>query len=469
MKKVLPLILGVFLYFQGSAQLFPPVYTNNTSSDSACDGSAFLMDSFLYSNPIWYGPNTILQTGGNAIYNLCTGTYTISVSDSSGSTSTFTFVVSSNAVDTCNGLIAYVQSQTNASSSNICDGSATILVSGGVAPYVYAGTGLVYPNGSIANLCPGSYAITVTDANGCVSTAPVYIYNNADTLNNNPGMGPGVVVNPFDVSATGLCDGGFSLTVLDSTWMGGVVQVFDYDGNQVASGVGQYVFSDSLCAGFYTLNFTEPNGNVTYTYTFLVGDNSNVYVDSTSYFNNGNPNGADSIYAPVAPVCTVTYSQIDSANVGGVNYIGTDSVAVDWMVYTNGVGTSVISLYQYDAAGNYVLVLQMYCDSTRAIETFKAYAWVNLDPNGPISVSTIEANGLLVYPNPASTVLTIHAGNQIVKTVRIFDILGNTVLETIPSSVVNALDIQLESLTNGVYFLECTTNQGVSTKKLVKE
>lgn len=459
MKKLIPLFFGIFVHFQGMAQV--PIYTYNSTSDSICDGSAYLADS-SYTGQYWYGMG-IYQTGGNSINNLCPGNYTVNLVNTLGDTVVYTFVIGSNGIDTCNGLYAIVQSQTNASSANVCDGSVTVVAVGGVAPYSYTNSNGIPSGGFISNLCPGGYYFTVTDANGCVSTTPlVYIYSDSTT---NPNVGPGIYVNPSDASAAGLCDGGFTLSVSDSTWFG-IVQVFDYNGTQVASGVGPYTYSDSLCSGYYSINFSDTNGNVTYTYTFLVGDGSNIYVDSTSYYNNGNPNGADSIYSPVTPVCTIVYSQIDSANVGGLNYIGTDSVAVDWIVYSNGVSTSVLTYYQFDAAGNYIVVLQMYCDSTRAVEVFKAYAWLNLNPNGPVGISAIAAANVLVYPNPASETISLDAGNQVVNEVRLFDILGNKVLEINPSKTG---DIRLESLTNGIYFLECTTNLGVFSKKIVKQ
>jgi len=459
MKKLLPFILGIVLHFQGMAQV--PVYTSNSTSDSLCDGYAYLVDSSL-TNLVWNGMG-ITQTGGNSIFNLCPGTYTVQGATANGDTIFYTFIVGSNTIDTCNGLYVYVQSQTNTTSANVCDGSVIIVASGGVAPYTYVNSGGSPAGGFISSLCPGAYYFTVTDANGCVATTPlVTIYSDSSS---NPNAGPTIYVNPFDASAAGICDGGFTLSVSDSTWYG-IVQVFDYNGNQVASGVGPFTYSDSLCSGYYSINLADSNGNVTYTYSFLVGDGSNVYVDSTSYYNNGNPNGADSIYSPVTPVCTVVYSQIDSANVGGLNYIGTDSVAVDWIVYSNGVGTSVLTYYQFDAAGNYIVVLQMYCDSTRAVEVFKAYAWLNLNPNGPVGISAPAAANVLVYPNPASETISLDAGNQVVNEIRLFDILGNKVLEINPSKTG---DIRLESLTNGIYFLECTTNLGVFSKKIVKQ
>ncbi|MFM7310004.1 MAG: beta strand repeat-containing protein, partial [Flavobacteriales bacterium] len=59
---------------------------------------------------------------------------------------------------------------TNPTCTTICNGTAVVDVTGGLAPYTYA-----WSNGgitaSISNLCVGTYNVTVTDANGCQSQA----------------------------------------------------------------------------------------------------------------------------------------------------------------------------------------------------------------------------------------------------------------------------------------------------------
>jgi gliding motility-associated-like protein len=53
-----------------------------------------------------------------------------------------------------------------------CNGSITLVVTGGVAPYTFAwtGTGVNATAQNQVDLCPGSYSVTVTDANNCRST-----------------------------------------------------------------------------------------------------------------------------------------------------------------------------------------------------------------------------------------------------------------------------------------------------------
>ncbi|TND09025.1 MAG: adhesin AidA-related protein [Bacteroidetes bacterium] len=73
-------------------------------------------------------------------------------------------------------------SSVNASNCSTCDGIATLVVSGGTAPYTY-----LWSNGattaSVSNLCPNNvYTVNVTDAAGCMASASVYISCTQNTI-----------------------------------------------------------------------------------------------------------------------------------------------------------------------------------------------------------------------------------------------------------------------------------------------
>src|ERR1035438_8581434 len=55
-----------------------------------------------------------------------------------------------------------------------CNGWAVTNVNGGTQPYVYNWSNAAVTSG-LNNLCPGTYSLTVTDANACLRTASVYI------------------------------------------------------------------------------------------------------------------------------------------------------------------------------------------------------------------------------------------------------------------------------------------------------
>jgi hypothetical protein len=96
------------------------------------------------------------------------GTYTVTVTDSKGCTAGASGVVTEPTAIVVNA------SSTNETTLNANNGTATANPFNGTAPYTYS-----WSNGattkSITNLAPGSYTITVTDANGCPATATVNV------------------------------------------------------------------------------------------------------------------------------------------------------------------------------------------------------------------------------------------------------------------------------------------------------
>jgi len=95
-----------------------------------------------------------------------TGTYTVTVTDANGCTATATRVVGTNA-----GGTAAIGSFTNVTCNGAANGSITVSMGGAATPpFTYSWA----PSGSGATatgLSPATYTVTVTDANGCTSSA----------------------------------------------------------------------------------------------------------------------------------------------------------------------------------------------------------------------------------------------------------------------------------------------------------
>ncbi|WP_190304163.1 Ig-like domain-containing protein, partial [Paenimyroides baculatum] len=100
---------------------------------------------------------------GATLSNLAAGTYSVTITDTNGCTGTESITITQPAV-----LIATNSAQTDVSWYGGNDGSATVSVAGGTAPYTY-----LWSNGATgataSNLIAGTYTVTVTDANGCTS------------------------------------------------------------------------------------------------------------------------------------------------------------------------------------------------------------------------------------------------------------------------------------------------------------
>lgn len=92
---------------------------------------------------------------------LTSATYTVTVTDSNGCTKTEAVYVHQPAP-----IQAFVETAVDTAE---CEGKATIEVNGGNAPYTYLWNDPLGQNTQTAvHLCPGSYCVSVSDANGCM-------------------------------------------------------------------------------------------------------------------------------------------------------------------------------------------------------------------------------------------------------------------------------------------------------------
>ncbi len=120
---------------------------------------------------------------GNAttpnISNLAPGTYTVTVTDANGCSNSHIVTVTQPPQ-----LNATVSTTPGACGMN---GTATITVTGGTAPYTVVWQGTASTNFTV-NLSPGTYGVTATDANGCTKATTFTISGSPNNLNISPGV-----------------------------------------------------------------------------------------------------------------------------------------------------------------------------------------------------------------------------------------------------------------------------------------
>lgn len=127
------------------------------------------------------GTITATATGGTSPYSFSgdgvkpAGTYTVNAIDNNGCTATASATITEPAA---------LAVTTNTGNTTGTDGFAAASVSGGNAPYQYS-----WSNGgntdSIGGLAPGTYAVTITDANGCTITAGNLVVTLVDGISEN--------------------------------------------------------------------------------------------------------------------------------------------------------------------------------------------------------------------------------------------------------------------------------------------
>jgi hypothetical protein len=190
MKNLKLLFLTLFSIISLSVFSQTQVYTTPTTNPNTCDGTAVLDTSNVNISSIyWQGMGMIINQGSYMIGNLCPGTYIVTFSINGSPSTSITFVITSGNFNPCTNFGGYITTI----DSTINDGSMTVNVTNGTAPYTYQ-----WSNGnmlqSIYNLPTGSYCCYVTDANGCnttlcdsityQSTGDTLVITNAGTCNN---------------------------------------------------------------------------------------------------------------------------------------------------------------------------------------------------------------------------------------------------------------------------------------------
>jgi len=166
--------------------------------------------------------------GGEDENALAAGTYVITVSDANGCTNTCDLTIAEPSSLICSTTVL-----SHVSCHGLSDGQATAIASGGIAPYIYDW------GGEDENaLAAGTYAVTVTDANGCTKTCDVMITEPAVLTCST------TVIN--NVSCNGLSDG--SASVLGSG--GTSPYTYNWGGED----------ENALAAGTYVVTVTDANG-----------------------------------------------------------------------------------------------------------------------------------------------------------------------------------------------------------------
>ena len=214
MKNLKLLFLTLFSVLSLSVFSQTQIYTTQTSGPNVCDGTAMLDTSNVNLSSIyWQGMGMIINQGSYMIGNLCPGTYIVTFSINGSPSTSITFVITSGNFNPCTNFGGYITTI----DSTINDGSMTVNVTNGTAPYTYQ-----WSNGnmlqSIYNLPTGTYCCYVTDANGCNTqlcdsityqpTGDTLVINSVGTCN-----------NPLTTFSTTIEDCTINYNTVDSVYM----------------------------------------------------------------------------------------------------------------------------------------------------------------------------------------------------------------------------------------------------------
>jgi hypothetical protein len=227
----------------------------NTQATCSTGGSATVTITGGGAGPYTYLWDN-LQTTATAT-NLSAGNHTVTVTNGAGCQST-----ASVNITQPQGPNATASVSTNATC--ITGGSATANVTGGATPYNYLWSGNPGNTASVSNLSAGTYTVTVTDANGCSSTASVNIQG---------ASAPNIAIS---ASSNATCGQGGSATAAAT----GGVTPYTYTWSNTQTGATVF----NLSAGTYTVTVTDGNGCTKTTSVTIGLTNNGVQVGDYVWF-----------------------------------------------------------------------------------------------------------------------------------------------------------------------------------------
>ncbi|CAN5358406.1 hypothetical protein BH09BAC5_BH09BAC5_02220 [soil metagenome] len=413
---------------------------------------------------------TVGASGGTAPYSgtgtftQTAGTYSYTITDNNGCTAIASVTITQPTV---------IVPTATATSIACNGGNSTVMVaaSGGTAPY--SGTGTFMQTA-------GTYSYTVTDNNGCTSTASITITE------------PGILVATPNATSI-LCNGGNStVTVVAS----GGTAPYTGDGSftQIAGTYSYTVTDNNGCTAMNSITITEPtaiataivttdvtcNGasdgaiDITVTggtgpYTFdwnsgtfttedLTGIPAGNYVGVLTDANGCTDGGTIVINEPAAVVATWSLAAsiiclndaaitLTGGSPAGGTYSGTGVTANSFNPMTAGNGMQVITYTFTDSTG---------C-SGMAIDS------ITVDPCTGISTET--SNTIFsVYPNPNNGTFTFVQNESASVEVMIYDAIG----QLVTSFKANAgIQQQLNLETAGMYTITIVNSDGNRTSQRV--
>ncbi|MBL0309188.1 MAG: gliding motility-associated C-terminal domain-containing protein [Bacteroidetes bacterium] len=201
--------------------------------------------------PYSYQWNTIPVSTGDSISNLSAGTYTVSVTDSTGCIATASAVISAPPPAVMDPVIK------NVSCYNGNNGQITALMSGGTPPYTYSwNTNPPQSFQTISNLGAGSYTVTITDNNQCTTLVSSVVSE------------PSQLNISITSKTDNVCFGGHTGRATASASGGNAPYIYSWNTNPIQNdtaasnlSAGNYVVTatdDSLCTATTTVVINEP-------------------------------------------------------------------------------------------------------------------------------------------------------------------------------------------------------------------
>lgn len=407
-------VTNTYVITQPSALTYT-VNKTDVKCNGGCTGTASVVVGggtapYTYT---WTPLGAFPGSGIDNVVNLCKGIYTVTVTDANNCVLTQTVNIDEPPV------LTTTLTSKNVKCNGQCDGSASIIGSGGVLPYSYAfNTSPVTTTSLVTNLCIGTYSGTVTDANGCASSKTFTITQPL------PIIITSTVSNP---KCNAACDGSVATTVTGGN--------SNYTYNWLPSG-GPVPNPTGLCAGSYTVRVTDDS--LCTNQAIITLTNPSILIANISFTN---------------PTCSGVCTGIVSAAGSG----GTPSYTYSWS--PQGVSTPTSSGL---CAGDYTVIVTdaNACVRTQTVTLVNPIA-ISLNPavtpadcgvnNGSIDAVPVGGTAPYTYtwlPPAVSTTSVASGLGAGIYTVTVVDASGCSSTVSVPVSNSNGPTDIVISFTN---------------------
>ncbi len=222
------------------------------------------------------------------------------------------------------------------------------------------------------------------------------------------------------------------------------------------------VTSGVICAG---QSFTMVGSGAS-TYTFSSGSavvtptsNANYNVTGTS------PQGCVSSNTAISSVTVNALPTVNASTNASLTCTGQSATLT-----ANGAST-----YTWNTSATTAVIVinptvtTTYTVNATGLNGCKNVAIVTQSVSACTGLNSVSAkiNGLSIYPNPSNGEFTVELNNGLNKTIEVIDVAGRVVLTT--TSLNDKVNVKINNLTNGIYFVKILSNNVTEVIKIVKQ
>jgi hypothetical protein len=383
--------------------------------------------------------------------------------------------VSDNVVVTVNSLPNVVA---NATSTTVCNGSPVTLSGSGATSYSW--TSSVTDNVAFTPIATNSYTVTGTDGNGCSNTASVTVtVNSLPTVVANSTATSVCNGTPVTLSGSGATSYSWTSSVMDNVaFTPAATDTYTVTGTD-ANGcsntdmitvtvnalptVVANATATSVCDG--TPVTLSGSGATSYSWTSSVMDNvaftptaTDTYTVTGTDANGCSNTDMVTVTVNALPTVTVALGQ-DTActSAGSITLNGESPAGGTW----SGAGVSGNTFDPVAAGMGSIMIMYNYTDANGCSGMANDSIWVDIC----LTASNIDANSEVnVFPNPTSGAFTLTAAAG--STVEIMNELGQVVNAFTATS--NSSEVNMSTMSEGIYFVRVTNGDVVTTQRVVK-